>query len=323
MLAIEEKKQSTDVNTFPKNIELPSEIMEYNNTYGVNNDDLKVEKYLYEKYKHEINSFKIFPDDVLIRFVIGYRYISELDKRLTETVQLFENFIKFHKQYDFDNIFNTTHINNVPISEYLHGSYIYGQDKFGHPLFFDEGLKYESTADVTIHKNCGEKGMDQVMCYLSRLCYEIKLNTSRYYNLLSNNKDDNEAKNDSSKSKFGVYKHCLILDMKNFSVTRTLKDRWIHEYYARQFTALCPEMLHKMYVINAPWVFQSVWKIVTTFLHPNTVAKTKILGYDYLDELLKEIDIHMIPKKFGGKGKWEVVYGSVPKDYPIQLISKK
>ena len=85
---------------------------------------------------------------------------------------------------------------------------------------------------------------------------------------------------------------------------------------------LAPEIVYKVYIINAPWVFTTIWKIMSSFLHENTVKKTKILGTDYLNELLKEIDINMIPKKYGGKGKWQINYGSIPKDYPIQINNK-
>ena len=100
---------------------------------------------------------------------------------------------------------------------------------------------------------------------------------------------------------------------------KVLKDRKIQEYYTKRGSLVAPEMVHKVYVINAPWVFQNVWKILKAFLHPNTIEKTKIVGKDYMDELLKEIDINMIPPIFGGRGKWKICEGYIPSDYPIQL----
>ena len=38
-----------------------------------------------------------------------------------------------------------------------------------------------------------------------------------------------------------------------------------------------------------------------------------------MDELLKYMDIEMIPKEFGGKGVWEPIPGNVPKDFPFQM----
>ena len=54
-------------------------------------------------------------------------------------------------------------------------------------------------------------------------------------------------------------------------------------------------------------------------MHPNTIQKTHILGKNYLNELLKEIDINMIPPKYGGKGQWKINYGGIPYNYPIQI----
>merc|ERR1712187_760268 len=40
---------------------------------------------------------------------------------------------------------------------------------------------------------------------------------------------------------------------------------------------------------------------------------------DYMKELLKYIDIDMIPKEFGGKGIWKPRLGNVPIDFPFQM----
>ena len=48
-----------------------------------------------------------------------------------------------------------------------------------------------------------------------------------------------------------------------------------------------------------------IWKICCAFLDEITVEKTKILGSDYIKELVKYMDIKMIPKEFGGDGVWQ------------------
>ena len=50
-----------------------------------------------------------------------------------------------------------------------------------------------------------------------------------------------------------------------------------------------------------------------------TAAKTKVLGDDYLKEMVKDIPIEMIPPSFGGKGAWEIQLGSVPKNYNVDV----
>eukprot|EP01084_Bolivina_argentea_P312262 540600_1 len=310
----EEKKHSDDDDNgfkFQREIELAPEILEFNKTYNADKRDCRIEKYLLKKYYKKINSFATFPEDIILRFVIGYRHYDDYNKRLRETDKLFKGYLKWHEKSNFDNILKIKCINNIEIKHYLHGSYIYGNDKYGHPLFWDDGLKTLSNADNSIHKNCGEKGMDNVTCYFARIMHEFKVATTKYYKL-------NNLKNRN----IGLYQHTIILNMNNFSFKRALSDRKIHEFYAQRFSELAPEMLHRMYVINAPFIFQAAWKIISAFLHPNTVKKTKILGNDYIHELSKEIDINMIPKKFGGKGKWKIRYGKEPIGYPIQIDDK-
>jgi hypothetical protein len=62
-----------------------------------------------------------------------------------------------------------------------------------------------------------------------------------------------------------------------------------------------PERLGKLYMINAPWGFSTVWSIVKGWLDPVTVSKINILGSGYKSELLKQIPGENLPKKFGGE----------------------
>ena len=114
-----------------------------------------------------------------------------------------------------------------------------------------------------------------------------------------------------------IYKHCLVMDLDKFNSKKFIKDRKFHEQNTKDISDLFPEVLHKLYVINAPWAFRSAWKVIQTFLHPITVEKTKILGKDYLDELQKDINLDMIPYKFGGIGPWDIVFGEVPMGYHL------
>ncbi|KAF3920735.1 Patellin-3 [Arthrobotrys entomopaga] len=93
---------------------------------------------------------------------------------------------------------------------------------------------------------------------------------------------------------------CTIMDLKGVSILSIpstygyLKKASVisQDYY--------PERLGKLYIINAPWGFSSVWSIVSGWLDPVTVDKIKVLGSGYKDELLKQIPSENLPKEFGG-----------------------
>ena len=312
---------------FPTSVMKAPEITEFTQGYNYDKMDLKIEKYLLSKYSKEISEFDRFYDDIIIRFVTGYRHIAktpnEYENRLKETESCFIEYLKWQKTSNFDNILNQKQINNLDVLKYMEGSYIYGQDKFGHPLLWDTGNKMQKTSDLSIHKECGEDGMDQVLSYILKLLHQIKDATNKHYGLpqgIIHCNDDNKENQLNGSRDIGIYRHCMIFDLNGFNAKKVLKDRKIHEYYTKRGSLLAPEMVHKVYVINAPWVFQNIWKILKAFLHPNTIKKTCIVGKDYMDELLKEIDINMIPPQFGGKGKWKISQGYIPSNYPIQLM---
>ena len=61
-----------------------------------------------------------------------------------------------------------------------------------------------------------------------------------------------------------------------------------------------PERLGRLYLINAPWGFSSVFSVIKKFLDPVTVAKIHVLGSGYKSELLAQIPRESLPKEFGG-----------------------
>merc|ERR1712146_666530 len=46
-----------------------------------------------------------------------------------------------------------------------------------------------------------------------------------------------------------------------------------------------PESMLKMYLVNVPWVFKMIWKVVRPWLHPVTQEKIHVCGSDFLKEL--------------------------------------
>lgn len=93
---------------------------------------------------------------------------------------------------------------------------------------------------------------------------------------------------------------CTIMDLKGVTLTRVPQ---VYSY-VRQASAISqnyyPERLGKLYLINAPWGFSTVWSVVKGWLDPVTVKKINILGGSYKSELLKQIDEENLPKDFGG-----------------------
>lgn len=93
---------------------------------------------------------------------------------------------------------------------------------------------------------------------------------------------------------------CTIMDMKGVGVTKVPSVYG----YLKQASAISqdhyPERLGKLYIINAPWGFSSVFSVVKGFLDPVTVSKIHVLGSGFQSELLKQVPKENLPKVFGG-----------------------
>jgi len=90
------------------------------------------------------------------------------------------------------------------------------------------------------------------------------------------------------------------MDMKGVGVTKIPSVYG----YLKQASAISqdhyPERLGKLYIINAPWGFSSVFSVVKGFLDPVTVSKIHVLGSGFQSELVKQVPKENLPKVFGG-----------------------
>ena len=93
---------------------------------------------------------------------------------------------------------------------------------------------------------------------------------------------------------------CSIMDLKGVGISRVSSVYG----YVKQASAISqnyyPERLGKLYLINAPWGFSSVFSVIKGFLDPVTVQKIHVLGTGYQTELLGQIPKENLPKHFGG-----------------------
>lgn len=93
---------------------------------------------------------------------------------------------------------------------------------------------------------------------------------------------------------------CTIMDLKGVTITKVPQ---VYSYL-RQVSAISqnyyPERLGKLYIINAPWGFSTVWSVVKGWIDPVTVKKIHILGSGYQSELFKQVPQENLPVAFGG-----------------------
>ena len=93
---------------------------------------------------------------------------------------------------------------------------------------------------------------------------------------------------------------CTILDIQNVSLSTFYRVKDYMFAVSKIIDNHYPECMGKFYIINAPFVFSTMWSFVKPWLDATTAAKIDILGSTYKDKLLAQIDADNLPKEFGG-----------------------
>lgn len=95
---------------------------------------------------------------------------------------------------------------------------------------------------------------------------------------------------------FGDVMNYIILDCKGYWITDFSRKQTKIE--TESFMKNFPEMMEKVFIINAPFGMQSIFKIVKLFLEPLT--REKIVFVNKADDLLQYIDADVLEKQYGG-----------------------
>ncbi|KAJ7352570.1 CRAL-TRIO domain-containing protein [Mycena albidolilacea] len=93
---------------------------------------------------------------------------------------------------------------------------------------------------------------------------------------------------------------CTIMDLHNVSLSNFYRVKDYVMQASRIGQDHYPECMGKFYIINAPFMFSTVWSFIKPWLDEVTVAKIDIIGSGYKDKLLAQISADNLPKEFGG-----------------------
>lgn len=98
-----------------------------------------------------------------------------------------------------------------------------------------------------------------------------------------------------------ILKHFVIRDLKGIGMAHVGQDG---QRIVKAALALSErnysELLSKLYIINAPWMFTVIWYFAKSIIDPSTAAKISIHGADYSTAMLEDIEANFIPVQFGG-----------------------
>jgi len=235
-----------------------------------------VQKKLIEKFKERVREYikPFHTDDTFIRFLRARAY------DLNKATEMFVNSMKWRAEVNADNILET-----FPKNKYFKYLYNYwparmhGVTKDGWPVFIERIGAVDARG---LLKNVPENILIQYHIWVV---------------------ENDEKKRAELFLEKGVHPGIVIIqDLAGLG--------WKHIHSSalnciKKIFAIdqnnYPEALRKLYVVNAPRLFQVVFGILKPWVDPQTLQKVVVLGTDYKQELLKVIDETELPPVLGGK----------------------
>lgn len=158
----------------------------------------------------------------------------------------------------------------------------HGFDKAGHPIHVELSGKYKWRQ---LFKICGEDELLQT--HLKMMEYQQRVLFS-------------EA---TARAGRLIDKMCNIVDVSGLSLKSISPQALeIFKRVQKMDQQMYPETLAVTYVMNAPWAFRCIWKLIKVCLPQRERAKVRVLpgGKKGLEELKKYVDEEFIPVQVGG-----------------------
>ncbi|KAJ5683393.1 Sec14 cytosolic factor [Penicillium macrosclerotiorum] len=210
----------------------------------------------------------------LLRFLRARKFDVEASKAM------FVNCEKWRKEFGTDDLPRTFEYPEKPEVFKYYPQYYHKTDKDGRPVYIEKLGKIDLTAMYKI--TTGDRMLQNLVTEYEKLA-------------------DPRLPACSRKAGKLLETCCTIMDLKGVGVTSIPS---VYSY-VRQASEISqnyyPERLGKLYLINAPWGFSSVFSVVKGFLDPVTVNKIHVLGSGYQKELLSQVPAENLPVEFGGK----------------------
>jgi len=119
----------------------------------------------------------------------------------------------------------------------------------------------------------------------------------------------------------GVEKLVLIIDYKGYSQLAGLTMTRISKEILDILQDHYPERLGIAFIINAPWAWTVLWKMLQPFLTDRTKKKVRMLSSGDYSEIHEIVDLEVLETSYGGKNdfqyKWEKYWKKEDELYPI------
>ncbi|ORX44227.1 CRAL/TRIO domain-containing protein [Piromyces finnis] len=193
------------------------------------------------------------------------RFLRARDFNLTKTYEMFSNCEKWRESIKIKDLCKNFEFPEEEEVHKLYPRFYHKVDKYGRPIYIEQ---------------------------LGPLDLKKLFNVTTEEKMINHHLAQTELEH--------IETSCTIMDLKKVGLFQFAKAFSFIKSSSAIAQDYYPEMLGQMFIINAPMLFTSTWKLITPLLDPVTVKKIKILGGKYESEIFKVIDKENFPKFLGG-----------------------
>lgn len=223
-------------------------------------------------------------DRLFLRFLRARKF------KLAPALEMFKKHMEWHAAQNFLELVKIQSVSDILNEEQMEvynnhfQCWYQGHDKFGHPVFFQHMGKFD----------------------VSKMTETIPMDLMLKMHIWRNGKFFQQLKAQSLKTGLNIERVCLVIDVKNWSVTTATPTAYQYLKQIANVDSLnYPERMFKVIVVNAPAFIAVVWKIVSMWLDDTTKDKISIIkSKDEWRPLLRTIiDEDQLPVYYGGQAK--------------------
>lgn len=199
-----------------------------------------------------------------------------------ESLKMLINSLKFRIERNLDRIYleNPSILNQLAIAK----AFIYGFDRSGSPIFRIKAARHKASDQTP-------KELEEFILYSMELTRLFVVPPAENVT--------------------------LYVDLSGFGMSNM--DWKCASFMIATLESYYPETLNSQIIHNAPWIFQGLWKVISTMIDP--VVKSKVLFTSKNEDLLKIIDKENLLKSDGGVSDFQ---WKIPSDHPLaDKLTKK
>ncbi|KDN46651.1 putative SEC14-phosphatidylinositol/phosphatidylcholine transfer protein [Tilletiaria anomala UBC 951] len=208
------------------------------------------------------------------------RFLRARKWDLEASLAMFEEAEKWRKEFKVDELYDTFEYPEKQEVDKYYPQYYHKTDKDGRPVYVEQLGKLDLKALYQV--TTPERQIQKLVVEYEKFQRE---------RLPVCSADRGEL----------IETSCTIMDLKNVGISAF----WKVSTYVQQASNIgqhyYPETMGKFYIVNAPYIFTTVWSVVKGWLDPVTVEKIKILGSGFEKELMEQIPPENLPSSLGGK----------------------